>query len=85
MKNKNKVYVVMGQVDYENTDCLGVYSSKEDASVAINEYMKAAQKDWDSKTYDMCKYDRYFVEERDMNVPSRCSWGRINALEVISA
>jgi hypothetical protein len=70
MKNKNKVYVVMGQVDYENTDCLGVYSSKKDASVAINIYMKEAQKDWDTNTYNLCRYDRYYVEERFLNVPA---------------
>jgi len=60
----------MGQVDFENTDCLGVYSSKEDAAVAINIYMKEAQKDWDTNTYDLCRYDRYYVEERFLNVPA---------------
>ena len=67
---KNKIYVVMGSVDYDHTDCLGVYSSKEDAAVAINQYMRAAQKDWDDQVYDLCRYDRYYVEERHLNIPA---------------
>lgn len=72
----------MGQVDYENTDCLGVYSSKEDASVAINEYMKAAQKDWDAKKYELIKYDRYMIEERYINMSAYSSLSRVDIIDV---
>ena len=56
MKPTVELYIVIGRVEYETTDILGVYGSEERAEDRLNE------------VYQWSVYDKIFIQETKLNI-----------------
>jgi len=62
MKNKNNIYILMGNGGWESDNVLGVYDSKAKAITAAKKYEAAAK-----ENYDLAEYEGYYIIEKVVN------------------
>jgi len=69
MKNKNNVYILMGNgiLDRFGGDVLGVYDSKAKARAAAKKYEAAVNDDVANENYDLAEYEGYYIIEKIVN------------------
>ena len=58
-----EVFVLMGEIDYEGSDLLGVYASEEEAIAARNVYSR-------DRVRPVDPFDSYYVERRVLGAPA---------------
>jgi hypothetical protein len=67
MKNKNTIYILMGNGGWENDDVLGVYDTKDKAEIAAREYEKAVNDVVANENHDLAEYEGYYIIEKIVN------------------
>lgn len=61
-----KLYVLLGEISYEDSFVLGVYSSFEEACNAYGVYTRDDTNSWE--------FDAYCVVEKALGAPAECEW-----------